>query len=174
MDRHLHALNRLLFWVGFAVFGTLMLNILVSIAARYLNVRVANIDWVEETSRFLFIWLSFLGAALATERMTHIRIDFVARLLRGRTRLVLEILVVLAMLAFAAVMTYEGLVVTLRASDRSPVLLLPMSLAYLALPVSGVAIILFTLRILADLCARLVRGETLPEEDPAASTARAE
>lgn len=174
MDRYLHALNRFLFWVGFAVFGTLMLNILVSIAARYLNIRVANIDWVEETSRFLFIWLSFLGAALATERMTHIRIDFVARLLRGRARLVLEILVIVAMLAFAAVMTYEGLFVTLRASDRSPVLLLPMSLAYLALPVSGVAIVLFTLRILADLCARLARGEMLPEPDPAETTAEAE
>lgn len=166
MDRCLHAVNRILFWVGFAVFGTLMLNILISIAARYLNIRIANIDWVEETSRFLFIWLSFLGAALATERMSHIRIDFFAQLVRGRARLVLEILVVLAMVVFASVMTYEGLLVTLRASDRSPVLLLPMSLAYLALPVSGVAILLFTLRILADLCTRLIRGEGLPEPPP--------
>ena len=169
MDRCLQVVNRILFWVGFAVFGTLMLNILISIAARYLNIRIANIDWVEETSRFLFIWLSFLGAALATERMSHIRIDFFAQLLRGRARLVLEILVVLAMVVFAVVMTYEGLLVTLRASDRSPVLFLPMSLAYLALPVSGVAIVLFTLRILAGLCTRLIRGEGLP--DAASETA---
>jgi TRAP-type C4-dicarboxylate transport system permease small subunit len=174
MDRCFQALQRLLVWVGFAVFGTLMLNILISIAARYLNIRIANIDWVEETSRFLFIWLSFLGAALATERMAHIRIDFFARLLRGRSRLVLEILVVLAMVIFASVMTYEGIFVSLRASDRSPVLLLPMSLAYLALPVSGVAIVLFTLRTLAGLCARLLRGEGLPEPPPGEAAPGAE
>lgn len=56
-------------------------------------------------------------------------------------------------------MTYEGALVTLRAGDRSPVLLIPMSYAYLALPVSGVAIILFALRILVGLVARLARGE---------------
>jgi TRAP-type C4-dicarboxylate transport system permease small subunit len=174
MDRCLRVVNRILFWAGFAVFSTLMLNILVSIAARYLNIRVANIDWVEETSRFLFIWLSFLGAALATERMAHIRIDFFAQLLRGRARLVLEILVLLAMVGFAAVMTYEGVIVTLRASDRSPVLLLPMSLAYLALPISGVAILLFTLRTLTGLCARLIRGEGLPGAASGTAPAEAE
>jgi len=166
MDRCFQALQRLLMWVGVAVFGTLMLNILISIAARYLNIRIANIDWVEETSRFLFIWLSFLGAALATERMAHIRIDFFAQLVRGRSRLILEILVVSVMVVFAAIMTYEGIRVTARAADKSPVLLLPMSLAYLALPVSGVAILLFTLRTVGRLCVRLFRGEGLPEPPP--------
>jgi TRAP-type C4-dicarboxylate transport system permease small subunit len=149
------------------VFGILMLNILISIAARYLGIPISNIDWVEETSRFLFIWLSFLGAALAVGRMAHIRIDFFALLFPPRARLTLEILVYLAMVVFAAVMTYEGAVVALRAGDRSPVLLIPMSYAYLALPVSGVAIILFALRILVGLVARFARGEGFAEASTA-------
>jgi len=159
MDRSYHALRSLILWMGVGVFGILMLNILVSIAARYLNLPITNIDWVEETSRFLFIWLSFLGAALATDQMVHIRIDFFALFLAPRARLALEILVYLMMVSFAAVMTYQGILVTLRAGDQSPVLLLPMSLAYLALPVSGVAILLFTVRILGGLILRFLRGE---------------
>ena len=159
MDRSFRLLSSFLLWLGVTVFGILMLNILISIAARYLGIRIANIDWVEETSRFLFIWISFLGAALAVERMVHIRIDFFALLFPPRARLTLEILVYLAMVVFAAVMTYEGALVALRAGDRSPVLLIPMSYAYLALPVSGVAIILFALRILVGLVARFALGE---------------
>ena len=159
MDRSYRALRVLILWVGVLVFGLLMLNILVSIAARYLNLPITNIDWVEETSRFLFIWLSFLGAALATDQMVHIRIDFFALFLRPRVRLALEIVVYLMMVSFAAVMSFQGILVTLRAGDQSPVLLLPMSLAYLAVPVSGVAILLFIGRILLDLTLRFFRGE---------------
>jgi TRAP-type C4-dicarboxylate transport system permease small subunit len=159
MDRAFRILATAILWLGVVVFGVLMLNILVSIAARYLDFPIANIDWVEETSRFLFIWLSFLGAALAVQRMVHIRIDFFAQLLSPRTRLGLEILVHLAMVVFALLMTYEGVLVTLRAGDRSPVLSIPMSYAYAALPLSGLAIILFAGRILAGLVARFARGE---------------
>jgi TRAP-type C4-dicarboxylate transport system permease small subunit len=173
MDRSYHALRSLILWMGVGVFGILMLNILVSIAARYLNLPITNIDWVEETSRFLFIWLSFLGAALATDQMVHIRIDFFALFLPPRARLALEILVYLMMASFAAVMTYQGILVTLRASDQSPVLLVPMSLAYLALPVSGVAIVLFTLRILGGLIARFLRGAGFMSGQPAGGTGKA-
>ncbi len=159
MSRPYRALSSLILWLGVTVFGVLMLNILLSIAARYLGLPITNIDWVEETSRFLFIWLSFLGAALAVERMLHIRIDFFAQRLPARARLLLEILVYFSMVAFAVVVTYEGALVTLRAGDRSPVLSIPMSYAYLALPLSGMAIVLFALRILVELIGRFRRGE---------------
>ena len=174
MRRSYRALHSLILWLGVTVFGILMLNILISIAARYLGLRITNIDWVEETSRFLFIWLSFLGAALAVERMVHIRIDFFAQLLPARPRLLLEILVYTAMVVFAAVVTYEGILVTIRAGDRSPVLSIPMSYAYLALPLSGVAIVLFGLRILLGLIARFARGEGFAASGPGAMGAEVE
>ncbi len=159
MNRAYRALHAVILRVGVLVFAILMLNILVSIAARYLNLPITNLDWVEETSRFLFIWLSFLGAALAVEQSAHIRIDFFARLLPARARMALEILVYLGMIIFAAVMTYEGALITMRARDVSPVLLIPMSYAYLALPVGGVAVLLFAVRIVFDLVVRWGRGE---------------
>ena len=174
MRRSYRALHSLILWLGVTVFGILMLNILISIAARYLGLRITNIDWVEETSRFLFIWLSFLGAALAVERMVHIRIDFFAQLLPPRPRLLLEILVYTAMVVFAAVVTYEGILVTIRAGDQSPVLSIPMSYAYLALPLSGVAIVLFGLRILLGLIARFARGEGFAASGPGAMGAEVE
>jgi TRAP-type C4-dicarboxylate transport system permease small subunit len=153
MDRLCAMCRAAIFWLGVAVFGILMANILVSIGARYLNLPITNLDWVEETSRFLFIWLCFLGAALAVEQGSHIRIDFFARLLPARLQRSLEVLVALAMLVFAAIVTYEGIVVALRAGDRSPVLLIPMSFAYLALPVSTAPMVLFAARGLHTLLA---------------------
>jgi TRAP-type C4-dicarboxylate transport system permease small subunit len=153
MNRLCRLCRGVVYWVGVSVFVVLMTNILVSIVARYLNLPIANLDWVEETSRFLFIWLCFLGAALALEQGAHIRIDFFAKLLPPRAWLPLEVVVHLSILVFLAIATYEGLLVTLRAGDRSPVLLVPMSVAYLALPVSGLAMLLFAGRTLAELLA---------------------
>jgi TRAP-type C4-dicarboxylate transport system permease small subunit len=160
MDRLCRLFRGAIYWLGVGVFAVLMANILVAIAARYLNLPIANLDWVEETSRFLFIWLCFLGAALALEQGAHIRIDFFANLLPPRARLPLEVLVYLSILAFLAMASYQGLLVTLRAGDRSPVLLWPMSLAYLALPVSGAAMLLFAARALARLIAAGRRQDT--------------
>lgn len=165
MDRLCARCRAGIFWLGVTVFAVLMANILVSIAARYLNLPIANLDWVEETSRFLFIWLCFLGAALAVEQGSHIRIDFFARLLPPALQRRLELLVALAVLGFAAIVTVEGILVTWRAGDRSPVLLIPMSFAYLALPVSTAPMVLFAARGLHRL---LAASGALPAPDEGA------
>jgi TRAP-type C4-dicarboxylate transport system permease small subunit len=59
----------------------------------------AGINTSEELSRFLFIWLTFLGAIVAMREGGHLGMDMVVRRLRGRTRwaaLMLSQLLVLA------------------------------------------------------------------------------
>lgn len=64
--------------------------------------------WVEETARVLLMWLTFLGGTLATARSTHLVLDFLADRGSPITRRVISVLVVLASLAFFALLAYEG------------------------------------------------------------------
>jgi len=47
-----------------------------------------NLSWPDEAARFLMLWISILGASLATRARSHITIDILARAFspRGRAR----------------------------------------------------------------------------------------
>lgn len=42
--------------------------------------------WTEEIARYLFMWLTYCGAALAMKNGAHLRMDFLLTVAKGRTR----------------------------------------------------------------------------------------
>ncbi len=48
--------------------------------------------WLEPLSRYLVLWITFLGALKAAGEERHIRIDLVPRLLKGRARTLFDIM----------------------------------------------------------------------------------
>ena len=128
------------FLAGSLVFAVFVV-VLLQVVMRYLFERPN--PWTEELSRFGFIWLSMLGAALAVELGTH----FVFDLLVDRLRPKLRILVRLCSTAFVAAMAI-GLVVLgfqlvdLASTQRSPALNLPISWIYASVPVAGLLMLL--------------------------------
>ncbi|WP_294558473.1 TRAP transporter small permease [uncultured Mailhella sp.] len=42
--------------------------------------------WTEEIARYLFMWLTYCGAALAMKNGAHLRMDFLLTLAKGRVR----------------------------------------------------------------------------------------
>ncbi len=50
------------------------------------NLFSTGILWGDSLLRHLVLWLTFLGASLATRENRHIKIDILARLLKGRLR----------------------------------------------------------------------------------------
>lgn len=72
--------------------------VLVGVFFRYiLN---SPLYWGEEAARLLLIWLSFIGAALAFQRKTHISMDVVVRCLPTRLQERVEVVVSLLSIAF--------------------------------------------------------------------------
>ncbi len=59
-------------WVSLACFTVMVLLVVVSVCLRPLHVPA---PWSDEGACFLFIWTSFLSAAIALKRNLHIRID---------------------------------------------------------------------------------------------------
>jgi TRAP-type C4-dicarboxylate transport system permease small subunit len=107
----------------------------------------------EEILRFGVVWLSLLGAAYSTGRGTHMAVDLLRDLSRGRLRRVLDALVPVSFIVFAVVVLIIGglRAVDIASAQHTAVLRLPMGAVYAALPTSGVLITLYSILNLLDL-----------------------
>lgn len=145
MLRFLKSVNRRAVAVESALAGSLVLTVFVvvlfQVVMRYLFQRPN--PWTEELSRFGFIWLSMLGAALAVELRTHFVFDQLAARLRPRLRMLVRICstALVAVLALGLIVLGMGLV-DLASSQRSPALNLPIGWVYASVPLAGMLMLL--------------------------------
>ena len=65
-------------------------------------------SWAEELVRFLFIWCTFIAAAIGIEEKIHIGIDVVVNLLPSKIQKSVEILVYAALIVFSGYLIYYG------------------------------------------------------------------
>ena len=110
---------------------------------------LAPINWAEEATLYLMVWIVFVGGSVAVRTRGHIAIDLLPLLLSPANRRRLAIGVALAALVFFAVFFwYSGQhVLRVRSSGQStPVMGAPMWLTYLAMPVGGFLMGLRTLQ----------------------------
>lgn len=124
------------------LFVALLLTVVWGVLTRYLLGDQAR--WTEELARFLLVWVSFLGAALAYSRQQHLGIDLLVNRFDSWTRRLADCLVhgIVGLFAFG-VMGYGGyeLVVERFASGQKlPSLGVDKAWQYLVVPLSGVMI----------------------------------
>jgi C4-dicarboxylate transporter DctQ subunit len=112
--------------------------------------------WAEEVSRYLFVWIVFIGAAVAVAHDVHIRIDVFVKWLGPRAQWGLRLFFCVVELICFAFVLYAGLVVSWRnrGSEFYTIPGLPQVLFYLAIPVSAVLMLIFTLHTLRRLLHR--------------------
>lgn len=102
--------------------------------------------WAEEFSRYSFIWVTFLGAALCTKHGRHIVIDGFAKMLPFRAEKGIAVLVSIMMIALAYVLVYYGWILCTNATQPTATLRVPQYWVYISVPISGILIFLYTLR----------------------------
>jgi TRAP-type transport system small permease protein len=81
------------------------LIVLITLAAvwwRY--VLAAPISWIEQVSNILFIWITFVGAAVLYRQKLHIGVDMLLEALQGRARTAMFWAIELANLVFILVL----------------------------------------------------------------------
>ena len=64
----------------------------------------APIAWIEQVSNILFIWITFIGAAVLYRQKLHIGVDMFIGMLKGRAQQVMFWVIELANLAFIIVL----------------------------------------------------------------------
>lgn len=110
-------------------------------------VPISSMGWADEIIEFAFAWMVFWGAAALWRDRTHFRVDLIPGLLKNsKAGRVLEIILGLLALIFFLVFTYQGGLVSIKATDRSPIMELPRFLWYGVLPISGGIVIGYTVR----------------------------
>jgi len=101
----------------------------------------------EEFIRFSLIWLSMLAAAYVVGKKSHISITLFSDSLNSQKRKIIDAFIQFSFLIFAIIiLIYGGLkAVSLTMGQISPSLNLPMGYVYLALPVNGLLIIIYSI-----------------------------
>lgn len=96
------------------------------------------LNWTEELSRYLFVWLSFVGGALCVSESSHFKMDLLSLKLSQKGKAIIDIIVSICLFAFSVVLTiYGSKLMVMNKTQMSPALRLPMSIPYAALPVNG-------------------------------------
>ncbi len=101
--------------------------------------------WLQEVTSTLFIYAIFTGAAVATRRNDHLYLTAISEAMHGRSRMAVEIVTRLIVLAVALCLIRYGYLNYLRGfgSFRLPSGT-PIASLYAVIPLSGVLIALFT------------------------------
>lgn len=118
---------------------------------------LAPINWAEELTLYLMVWIVFVGGAVAVRTRGHIAIHLLPLVLSAANRRRLALGVALAALAFFAWFFWYSAEHVLRvraAGQTTPVMEAPMWLTYLAMPVGSFLMGLRT----AQLLVRTLRG----------------
>jgi TRAP-type C4-dicarboxylate transport system permease small subunit len=105
--------------------------------------------WSEEVARYLFVWISIVGAALGLQKRGHFGLDLFHRMLPERGRRFLEFVIYLLMGAVVLVILVQGilLVEKTRLQD-SPAMGISMGWAYACLPVGAALMAIHLLAII--------------------------
>jgi TRAP-type C4-dicarboxylate transport system permease small subunit len=105
--------------------------------------------WTDELATFLLIWVALLGAAVALNRGAHLGIDYFVGKLEKKTQVKIEIFVYLCIALFSVFVMMLGgadlVQTTLSLRQKSPALGIDMGYVYLAVPVSGFFMALYSI-----------------------------
>jgi len=127
------------------VMGILVLDVLWGVLSRF--VLGAQSRWTEELATMLLIWASLLGAGAAFGDKGHLGVDYFVKKLHPDAQKTMTVVATLVVGFFAgAVMVYGGYELvskTLASGQVSPAMGLPVGYVYLAVPISGLFILLY-------------------------------
>ena len=102
--------------------------------------------WSEEMAVYLMIWFGVIAMAAGIRRQSHMALNYFADLMPGPVQKALLYFKYLITILYAGIMSWEGIkMVLLTARQKSPAMGITVSYVYLALPVSMLLIIIFTL-----------------------------
>ena len=130
-------LLRSLEWLLIVIFGTMVLLVFGNVVLRYgFNY---GIIFSEEVSRFLFVWMVFLGSVLMLHDNGHLGVHTVTKLLPLWGKKACKLISDLLTLACCGLMTYGGVkIVGLNMANIAPGSEIPIGVVYIALLVCSV------------------------------------
>ena len=133
------------------LFTLLVVDVFWGVLTRY--VLGGQARWSEELARLLMVWLALLGAALASREEKHLGLDVLVRQWPADLQQWARVFIHLCVGLFSLfILTWGGGQMVLQrfsAGQMLPSLGISKAWFYMALPVSGILMVLFSLELLA-------------------------
>ncbi len=134
-------------WVLIVLVVVMTIVVFLQVVYRYLLAQ--PLHWSEELARYLFVWISILGAALSVQRRGHFGMDFFFKMMPDKSRRFLIFLIYLLMGAVVLVILVQGIVLVQKtAAQQSPAMEISMGWAYASLPAGAALMALHLLVII--------------------------
>ena len=112
-------------------------------------------SFTDELARFLFIWVSLLGAAYVFGKRGHIAINGLIEFLPAGARRITDTAIALLVVVFSAVILGVGGFIlvgkAVQLGQVSPAMLLPIGYVYSVIPISGAVTAMYALLVVAEL-----------------------
>ncbi|WP_319406854.1 TRAP transporter small permease [uncultured Desulfosarcina sp.] len=141
----------------------LMAGMVVIISAQVWYRFILNdpLSWSEEAGRYLFVWISFMGAAAGVRYQVHLGIDLMDKLLSPGVYRWVVVLVNLIIQIFLLMIIYWGFkILGIIQFQESPSMHISMRYPYMAVPVGGIFMLINSLRIMVA----AIQNRTLDRE----------
>ena len=123
-----------------------VMTVAVFLQVLYRYVLTQPLHWSEELARYLFVWLSILGATLGLQKRGHFGLDFFFRMFPEQAKPCMGFLIHLLMGAVVLVILVQGITLVQKtALQESPAMGISMSWAYACLPVGAALMVIHLL-----------------------------
>jgi len=134
-------LIKILEYVLAAMLAVAVCFIIAQVFFRY--VLRSPLDWSEQSSRFLFIWMMMLGAAIVFYRDSAMAFDLLLHSFPTKLRFVMELLIKLLIVIFAVYYGYQAFVLASSVTGRlTSGVRIPLTFMYSSMIVSNVFVVL--------------------------------
>ena len=145
-------LNKLLEWIVIGCVAGSILVVLWGVLSRFI-VAVPS-RWTEELAIILLTWTALLGAAIGFRNRQHLGVDYVFQKLDSDAKRLNAIVVQFLIILFAACVLLWGgsnlVFKTLATGQITAALGIRVGYTYIAVPLSGAAIVLFAVEEMAE------------------------
>lgn len=125
----------LVFFCALCMMG-LTIVVLLQVISRHLQI---SLTWSDELARFLLIWLTFSGAALAIDYKMHLSVNFLVDLAAEAVQKYIKYFAYTVIIFFQMILVIFGFKLSLISIDNlSPTMQWSMGLVYLVIPVTAI------------------------------------
>jgi len=141
------------------VTGFLVIDVVWGVFTRYILGHQSQ--WTEELARMLLIWVALLGASMGFIKKSHLGVDYFVNKLSEKSKAIGQLLVYLIIAVFSSIVLIYGgyrlVSSSLSYSQPSPALHIEWGYIYLAVPISGFFIVIFSIEIMIEIINSLLK-----------------
>lgn len=104
------------------------------------------LPWSEELSRYLAVWLTFIGAAYALRKKSLATVEILYDKLTGSSKKTLYVVISIIVFIFSILLIKYGFDFSMKfMRQTSPAMHIPKGIVYICAPISGVLMLLYQL-----------------------------